>query len=352
LHRHLVLSPQRPSICVTDLLSGRALECEVGHTSTITSLRFCEASRGYQRAFTASAAGCPALFGATGSYDRTVGVWDLTHGRKIASLGDHASSVWAVDIWQGEGAGQQGHSDLASSAIWVLSGEDDGAVRLWRLDFTPAPAPWISASASASSSSSSSSSSSFSGSASSPFTFELDAAHGSWSAECIHRMLGHVDSPMCLRFDPHAPARFAYSAGYDGVIRRWCLRTGTCEREYRGHAGVVFALDVADPHLIFSVGRDQHLRCFDKQTGEMIGSVLVNDSGGQVDANGQPQPPQHDLKAVLRLADGRVATASYDGRVRLWRFGGDRRGADDEADFVVSPVAEYRPLGAEECAVM
>ncbi len=62
---------------------------------------------------------------ATGSYDRTVRVWNLATGESRVLLG-HVGPVWTV-AWLGPDR--------------VVSGADDGTVRLWQVPVTPLPTP-------------------------------------------------------------------------------------------------------------------------------------------------------------------------------------------------------------------
>jgi WD40 repeat protein len=108
------------------------------------------------------------------------------------------------------------------------------------------------------------------------------------------------------------PALLA-SAGADGTVRLWDLRTGLpFGRPLMGHAGMARALTsvpMPDGRLVLaSAGQDATVRLWDPANGSAIGEPLTGHSG-----------PVSALTTVL-TPDGRtlLASASIDATVRVW----------------------------------
>lgn len=68
-----------------------------------------------------------------------------------------------------------------------------------------------------------------------------------------------------------------FVAGCDPVIRGYSLETGET-KEYQGHTGWVYCLQVQGQHL-FSGGDDNSIKVWDIETGDMVDELLSHENG-------------------------------------------------------------------------
>jgi hypothetical protein len=99
------------------------------------------------------------------------------------------------------------------------------------------------------------------------------------------------------------------SAGVDGAVRLWDLRSGSLERVLTGHAGSVQAIAFSPvAPLAASAGRDATVRLWDLRTGAPVATL-----GGCSAA----------LRAVAFSHDGQwLASGGADGEIRVWETEG------------------------------
>ncbi|PJF19497.1 hypothetical protein PSACC_00686 [Paramicrosporidium saccamoebae] len=121
----------------------------------------------------------------TGSTDRTLIVWDMKSGARIADLIGHSSTVRCVEI----------------IGNYIVSGSRDGTLRVWcrRSGFT-----------------------------------------------CLHILTGHTGSVRCIV--PFGE-RYIVSGSYDHTLRVWDLNTGRCVATCAGHDGKVYSLAASDEYI-------------------------------------------------------------------------------------------------------
>lgn len=146
---------------------------------------------------------------------------------------------------------------VSSDGRWVLSGADDGSVRLW------------------------------------------DVAERR-EAGCFS---GHAAAVMGVVFDPHG--RWFASAGWDGVARVWDTATGTELRVLTGPWQALKCLAVAPSgRYLLTAGDDRAIRIWDHGTGSLRGCLEGHS----------------DLVQSLAFAadDRKLVSGSDDGTVRVW----------------------------------
>jgi WD40 repeat protein/predicted Ser/Thr protein kinase len=127
-----------------------------------------------------------------------------------------------------------------------------------------------------------------------------------WDAQTFEqtaRLVGHTAPVFVVAFSPDG-LRLA-SVGHDRIVRVWDVTTGECVAELRGHTDQVFALAFhPDGTRLASAGRDRAVWLWDLATGQEVARL------------------QGHTNYVFSLAfspDGKtLVSGSGDGTVRLW----------------------------------
>jgi WD40 repeat protein len=240
------------------------------------------------------------------------GVWGVTfspNGRLLASAGDdHSVLLWNPDDGQVVRK-LQGHTGPVRSVAFrpdgkvLASASKDGTIKLW------------------------------------------DAERG----DVLHTLAGHKGGALAVAFAPGGK-RLA-SAGADAVVRLWDPDQGALVRELSGHTrevhGVAFS---ADGKLLVSAGSDGTVRTWDPASGQPRTVYLPGQAtalygvafgpGGQIATAGEDhhlrvwdgsvmrtfRGHQNHVQGVAFSPDGRrVATASRDRTVKLWKIDTDQQ---------------------------
>ena len=200
-----------------------------GHTNGVMCLQFSE---------TLQHPSFPILI--TGSYDRTVRVWDLETGQELRCLRGHTRAIRALQfdeaklvtgsmdhtirVWnwrKGECVRiLEGHTDgvvcLTYEGNILASGSVDMTVKIWNFDTSEA------------------------------FTLR---GHTEWvNAVKFWDAHGSTSSPPdpCQSTFKIETGKMLFSASDDGTIRLWDLARKTCVREFIGHVGQVQSLRILD----------------------------------------------------------------------------------------------------------
>lgn len=257
----------------------------------------------------------------SGSFDRTLRLWDLESGSTRLSVVSHEQAVNAVAVL---GRGR------------VISASSDSTLRLWdlvggrRLQSFIGHRSGVNGVAN------------IDGwrvvSASSDGTLRI------WDVETGHtlRVLqGHtkgVNAVVC------ADSRRIISASADGTLRVWDAETGHTLRVLQGHTLGIQAVAYLDLRRIVSASDDETVRIWDLDTGETLQvleghtvmAIAVLDSARLILGSADGMLRLWDLRtgqtveafkahsgAVMALSvldDRRVVSASVDGTLRLWDF--------------------------------
>ena len=297
------------SVRLWDAQTGQVLRTLQGHESTVNSVALSADGRTV----------------ASGSHDKTVRLWEAQTGQVLRTLQGHQDCVNSVA--------------LSADGLTVASGSDDGTVRLWDAQ-TGQVLRTLQGHARSVTSVALSADSRTVASGSKDKTVRL------WDAQTGQVMLalqGHED-PVCsvvLSTDGFTVA----SGSVDKTVRLWDTQTGQVLRTLQGHKAAVYGLALsADSRTVASGSYDKTVCLWDAQTGQVLRTLQGQESAMSVamsadgltvvsadndkallwDAQtGQVlrtlQGHENHVSSVALSADGRtVASGSWDKTVRLW----------------------------------
>lgn len=231
-------------------------------------------------------------YAVSGSYDRSLKLWDIRTGAEIKTLMGHTGLIAAVAV---------------TADLLVISGSCDGSLMVWDVK-TEAP---------------------------------------------MRRLVGHTDSVIAVAVT--GDGRRAISGSHDGTVRIWDVESGAELKTLAGHKGFVSAVAVtADGRFGISGSDDRTLILWDLEVGVKIrslrghsalvsGVALVHYARRAVSTSHDQTLRVWDLKtgaeiqtlvghtrevsAISVTADGRAVSASWDQTLKVWdlKTGADTR---------------------------
>lgn len=213
----------------------------------------------------------PQLLGGTSGWVTALAV--LPDGRLVSGQDDGSIRVWTLD----GGAAEllEGHTDwvrvlLALPDGRVASGSDDGSVRVWTLD---------------------------------------------GSAPKMQVLKGHASVVTALTV---LPGGQLVSGSLDGSVRVWTL-DGSAPKRLEGHTNAVRALLALPDGTVASASDDHSVRLW--RLDGSAAKVLEGHAGA--------------VSALALLPSGALVSGSYDGTVRIWRLDGS---APEVLEHGTSPI--------------
>jgi WD40 repeat protein len=264
---------------------------------------------------------------ATGSYDRTVKLWDVATGVCLRTLEGHTNMVRAVAavspslvvsgsrdktvrLWEvTTGKCAQvlvGHTHrvravAALSPSTVVSGASDRTIKIWDVE-TGACIKTLEGH----------------GDSVNSVTFVLihdavtvvsassDTTIKLWnseSGECVCTLEGHTDSVNCVAVVRGAGS--IASASDDKTIKVWNTGSAECIRTLVGHTHWVYSVAVVSPDILVSGSRDKTVKLWDLTTGACVKTLKGHRSW---------------VDAVAVVSPEVVASTSDDNTVKVWHL--------------------------------
>jgi len=77
------------------------------------------------------------------------------------------------------------------------------------------------------------------------------------------------DTIMSLVFDPSNPDSQIFAGGYDSKVRLWNYTNNQCLNTFSGHTGLIFNIEVTE-HVLLTCSRDMKTRIYDRHTGDLL----------------------------------------------------------------------------------
>jgi WD40 repeat protein len=263
----------------------------------------------------------------SGSYDRTLKLWDVATGKEVRTFAGHTSMVWSVafspdgrtalsgshdetlKLWDVATGSEirtfAGHTKTVSSVAFfpdgqsALSGSDDHTLKLWGLA-TGKEIRTFAGHTGAVNSAALSPDGRIVLSGSDDHTLKLwDPATG----KEVRTFAGHRYQVRSVAFSPDA--RSGLSGSYDKTVKLWNLATGEEIRTFAGHGdGVCSVAFSPDARSGLSGSYDKTVKLWNIRTGR-VERTFVGHTG--------------PVRCVVFAPDGRSAlSGSHDGTLKLW----------------------------------
>lgn len=265
----------------------------------------------------------------TGSWDKTIKVWNVATGQLLRTLMGHQEAVWSVAV--------------AADGKTLVSGSSDQQIKIWNLrkgqliHTLTGHSNWVAAVAL-------SPDGKLVASGSSDKTIKVWSLK---SGELIHTLQGHCYAVTCIAFSPDG--KTLVSGSGDKTLKIWSMRTGECLWTFTGHrasvtclaispdgktgvsgdvkqtltvwdletlrvnytltghSGTIWSVAIAPDGATFvSSSRDKTVKIWNLQTGELCGTLLGHRSA---------------VNGVAIARSGKIlVSASHDQTIKIWRL--------------------------------
>ena len=238
----------------------------------------------------------------SGSWDKTLRLWDIATGKCLRVLEGHANTVRAVCI------SPDGRYGLSGGEVRLVK-PFTGNEHISRDDWYKIPDNW-------------------------------DCTLRLWNlatGECVRAFEEHSNSVISLSINPDGT--LALCGGSDGLLKLWSLSTGECLRQFRWDAGDISSVCIRfDGRTALSCEHDPSLQLWDLTTGECLRTF---------------EGHTESVSSVCISPDGRYGlSGSEDRTLRLWELATGRclRTLEGHTDFVnsgcISPDGRYGLSGS------
>ena len=284
--RQALLGSRKGVLTLVDIESGECLAQLVAQRLDINTGETVVQRVAHRLGIAAVAISGDGRLGLTGSYDKTLRVWDLEDHSLVDTLyPPHEGIVYAVAA--------------ARSQPVAVSGSADRTIRVWDLVTKTCRATLTGHNHRV-----------YDIALSSDGATALSASHDRtiklWdlsSATALATLQGHSDAVLAVAFVPGE--RFAVSAAKDGTIRVWKLEAGEAHAATQKHEGWIQAVAVTPDGSLAITGGQDHRLCVWETNKASVRQVLKG---------------HHDAVSAIALhpAGSMAVSGSYDRRVVVW----------------------------------
>ncbi|MFN6275813.1 MAG: protein kinase domain-containing protein [Microcystis sp.] len=289
--------PASPQLLISDLSSLRFLDKTLtGHSNVVWSVAYSPDGR----------------YLASGSWDKTIKIWEVATGKQLRTLTGHSDWVnlvvyspdgrylasgsydKTIKIWE-VATGKQlrtlnGHSDWVKSVVYspdgryLASGDGDNTIKIWEVA----------------------------------------------TGKELRTLTGHSDPVLSVVYSPDG--RYLASGSSDETIKIWEVATGKELRTLTGHSGTVDSLAYSpDGRYLASGSSDKTIKIWEVATGKELRTLTGHSDW---------------VSSVVYSPDGRyLASASSDKTIKIWEVatGKELRTLTGHSEAVYSVV--YSPDG-------
>ncbi|MFX0106738.1 MAG: WD40 repeat domain-containing protein [Candidatus Hodarchaeota archaeon] len=275
--RFLLSGGQDASVRVWDLEARREMHVLPGHRGAVYGIAvMADGSRAVSIA----------------DMDLAVRIWDFERGNLVTALAPNSAHINAVAV--------------TPDNRYVLTGGDDGKVRIWDIDSGVLLRVLDHSESIYSIKVSPNGQYLIVGAKAQPGTDERGLI---WIWEfdlgvLLHTLDGHDGH--VTRLTMTADSRYILSGSQDGSVKLWDLETGTLLNDMRGHDAAILAIKLTpDGRHIVTGSADGTLRLWQLHGGVLIHSI----------------PHTENIHSIVVSDDARrIATGDVDGTVQLWDF--------------------------------
>ncbi len=260
------------TIKLWDTQSGRLLNTLKGHTNIVVSLAFSPDSSMI----------------VSGSYDKTVKLWDTQSGRLLNTFKNHKHKVHSV-------AFSPDGTTIASGGWW------DGTIKLWDtqsgrlLNILKSHSGIVL------------------GIAFSPDGTKIVSGSGDntiklWdtqSGKLLNTLKSHTENIYCMASSPDG--NMIALGNYDGIIKLWDTQNGRLLNTFKSHTSTILCISFSpDGTKIVSGSGDNTIKLWDTKNGRLLSTLKGH---------------KHNIGSVIFNPSGTmIASGSYDKTIKLWNI--------------------------------
>jgi WD40 repeat protein len=256
------------TIKIWDVTTGKVLNTLKGHEGWVGSVGFSPDGKKL----------------ASGSYDKTIKIWDVTTGKVLNTLKGHESLVWSVGF-SPDGKKLAGSYDKTIKIWDVTTGKVLNTLKghegwVYSVGFSPDGKQLASGS--------------------------LDNMIKIWdvtTGKVLNTLKGHEGYVLSVGFSPDG--KKLASGSYDKTIKIWDVTTGKVLNTLKGHEGYVLSVEFSpDGKKLASGSYDKTIKIWDVTTGKVLNTLKGHESG---------------VNSVEFSPDGeKLASGSGDKTIKIW----------------------------------
>ncbi|MBW4606442.1 MAG: AAA-like domain-containing protein [Hassallia sp. WJT32-NPBG1] len=215
------------TIKIWDISTGKLIRTLTGHSQVVSSVAFSSDGKTV----------------ASGSWDKTIKIWDISIGKLIRTLKGHSSYVNSVAF--------------SSDGKTIAFGSRDKTIKIWDIS----------------------------------------------TGKLIRTLTGHTESVSSVAFS--SDGKTVASGSDDKTIKIWDISTGKLIRTLTGHSSLVWSVAFSSDGKTVAFGSgDNTIKIWDISTGKLIHTLTGH---------------TESVRSVAFSSDGKtVASGSYDNTIKIW----------------------------------